>query len=227
MCERFTLIAENEEIIHHYGLNPTKFPSNYTKTYNASPSQKVLGILGDDDQSCRAGYIQWGIPKPKTSQNQRVDITFNMKSENIETVKESIQRRRIIIPVDSYYQWGKNKTNFQPSRVLLKTGKIFSLAGLFEIWDTPEGKTSGCVILTTQANPALYGIHPRMPVIIPSMAENIWLDRSNQNINELQSMLKPFPALEMENHLVSSLVNNIEYNSSILIRKEEPEPNLF
>ena len=47
-----------------------------------------------------------------------------------------------------------------------------------------------------------------MPVILPLALEKEWLDQSQEPV-ELQKMLKPYPADEMEAFQVSTRVNTI------------------
>jgi putative SOS response-associated peptidase YedK len=44
-------------------------------------------------------------------------------------------------------------------------------------------------------------IHNRMPVILPREAWSAWLGETAANADELQAMLKPFPAERMRAHL--------------------------
>ena len=64
-----------------------------------------------------------------------------------------------------------------------------------------------CAILTCAPNELMAAIHNRMPVILPQAARERWLDPT-ANAGELQSLLAPFPADQMEAYAVSTLVNS-------------------
>jgi putative SOS response-associated peptidase YedK len=51
-------------------------------------------------------------------------------------------------------------------------------------------------------------IHNRMPVILRSDSYAQWLDSSPRQPQDLQSLLVPYPAAEMEAYPVSLLVNS-------------------
>jgi putative SOS response-associated peptidase YedK len=50
-------------------------------------------------------------------------------------------------------------------------------------------------------------IHNRMPVILDAAAEKAWLNRSTDR-QELQELLKPYPAEQMQAYAVSTQVNS-------------------
>ena len=50
-------------------------------------------------------------------------------------------------------------------------------------------------------------IHRRMPVILEPDDYDLWLDPSDQTPNQLDGLLKPYPAEEMMAYPVSRLVN--------------------
>ena len=88
-------------------------------------------------------------------------------------------------------------------------GGIFAMAGLYDIWQGPDGQALHTyTIVTTEANDALRAIHSRMPVILPRDVEGVWLDRDNRDIETLISLLQPYPAEEMRAYPVSRLVNS-------------------
>lgn len=70
-----------------------------------------------------------------------------------------------------------------------------------------------CTITTTTANELLRPIHDRMPVIIPKDKEDLWLDPSVEDREQLGSLLKRCDADEMEAWEASSKVNRPRYDS--------------
>jgi putative SOS response-associated peptidase YedK len=50
----------------------------------------------------------------------------------------------------------------------------------------------------TEPNDLLRPIHDRMPVIVKKELEDFWIDPSSHNSQNLFSILKPYPAVDME-----------------------------
>ncbi len=95
---------------------------------------------------------------------------------------------------------------------------IFAFAGLYDIWHGPDGQELRTyAIVTTRANEALSALHERMPVILPADAEEAWLNRNNKDIEQLVSLLQPFPEERMTAYPVSKLVNSVAHDGRELI----------
>jgi putative SOS response-associated peptidase YedK len=59
-----------------------------------------------------------------------------------------------------------------------------------------------------QANELMRPLHDRMPVILPDEQYAEWLDPKNDNVEELESLLRPYPPEEMIAFPISTLVNS-------------------
>lgn len=57
--------------------------------------------------------------------------------------------------------------------------------------------TTPTTIITTEANSLVADIHIRMPVILDARAQDLWLAPDTE-IGVLKSLLKPFPATEVQ-----------------------------
>lgn len=227
MCGRFTLTAEAADIINHYGLSTQDIPE-YKKTYNAAPAQQILSVI-HDGKDYRAGYIQWGLPSIQKG-GKPGKLTTNARSETLQDYalfRESFQRRRIIIPADSFLESINTDNGKQPIRIMLSSGALFSLAAIYESWKTPEGKQSACVIITTEPNRHVAQYHNRMPVILNDEEEAIWLNRNVNDMKLLRLLLKPYRADLMTSYPVSRLANDVHYNSPMLLKEINLDEKLF
>ena len=65
----------------------------------------------------------------------------------------------------------------------------------------------------------MVDIHDRMPVILSRDDEATWLDRTNQDKDALQSLLRPYDAAEMRAYQVSTAVGNVRNKSAELIEE--------
>ncbi|WP_410515201.1 SOS response-associated peptidase [Paenibacillus sp. BR2-3] len=106
-----------------------------------------------------------------------------------------------MVPTDGFYEWQQRETGKQPMRIVMRDGGIFSMAGLYDIWTSPEGKKlSTCTIITTAPNSLMTDIHDRMPVILRPEDEEEWLSRDNCGVPSLMKLLKPYDPVKMINH---------------------------
>ena len=92
------------------------------------------------------------------------------------------------------------------------------MAGLWEVWTSPDGeKRHTCTIITTQPNELVSPIHNRMPAILPKQNEADWLDE-NAPQPVLMEMLKPYASELMQAYAVSRRVNTPAYDDPTLIQ---------
>ena len=63
-------------------------------------------------------------------------------------------------------------------------------------------------LTTMDADELASKIHDRLPVILSEEEYDLWLDLEFQDRDKLLSMLRPFPADEMQVRPVSTFVNN-------------------
>jgi putative SOS response-associated peptidase YedK len=102
---------------------------------------------------------------------------------------------------------GATKT---PLFIHLNPERSFAFAGLYEAWTPPLGALVSCTIITTRPNELVEPIHDRMPVILPTDAEEFWLDPTVEDHARLLDLLLPYPAAEMASYTVSKLVNSVK-----------------
>src|SRR5690606_18107419 len=121
----------------------------------------------------------WGLVPNWAKDDKNASKLINARAETLlekPSFKNLVYRRRCIIPADGFYEWRQKDGTKQPMRIVLKERQIFSMAGLYDIWLSPDGqKISTCTIITTAANRLLEDIHHRMPVILRPEDESSWL----------------------------------------------------
>ena len=81
-----------------------------------------------------------------------------------------------------------------------------AFAGLWERWKEPGGDDTvqTFTIITGPPNELVEPIHNRMPVILPSDAWRRWLGEDEVSVDDLNGMLRPFPADLMCAYLLPS-----------------------
>lgn len=96
--------------------------------------------------------------------------------------------------------------------------EVFAFAGLYDIWRGPGGEElKTYTIVTTRANDALIAFHSRMPVILPRDLEGVWLNGDDRDIEELVSLLQPYPEELTIAYPVSCLVSSLMNDGRELI----------
>jgi putative SOS response-associated peptidase YedK len=72
--------------------------------------------------------------------------------------------------------------------------------------------------VTTRANRAIAELHDRMPVVLEADSWAAWLDPAPDDPGELQALLIPNDAVELELYPVSRLVNDARNEGPELLR---------
>jgi putative SOS response-associated peptidase YedK len=223
MCGRFTLTATFEEIIDRFDIQAFLDEENYAPSYNIAPSQAVLAVI-NDGKSNRMGFLKWGLVPPWAKDPAIGHKMINARAETISekpSFRNAFNKKRCLVIADSFYEWKRHEDKSKtPIRIKLKSDNLFAMAGIWEAWKSPEGKTLyTCSVVTTGPNELMKNIHDRMPVILKPDDEKIWLNPSISGTGDLNKLLVPFDENLMETYEVSSLVNSPKNNSVELIQK--------
>ncbi|WP_407270829.1 SOS response-associated peptidase [Radiobacillus sp. PE A8.2] len=207
MCGRFTLHAEDLEILKEYDL--TEMP-NYDQRYNIAPGQKVLAIIHDGKQK-RAGYLTWGLV-PAWSKDLKIGFKMiNARSETAHqkpSFKRLMSQKRCLIVADSFYEWERLDKGKQAKRIALKNRHLFAFAGLWDKWEHEGEELYTCTVLTRAANTFMQPIHDRMPVILPKEKENEWIEPLKRDPNEVYQFIQGLDIDPLEAYDVSDYVNS-------------------
>ncbi|MNH25620.1 putative SOS response-associated peptidase YedK [compost metagenome] len=173
--------------------------------------------------SNKLGELRWGLVPSWAKDDKGGSKMINARAESLldkVSFKGLIRSHRCLIPADGFYEWKRQGGGKHPLRIVLQDRKIFSMAGLYDIWmDASGNKLSTCTIITTEPNSLMADIHDRMPVILSPEAESQWLDRSNQDTSSLMRLLRPYDAAQMRAYPVSSEVGNVRNDYKELINE--------
>ncbi|MSQ06446.1 MAG: SOS response-associated peptidase [Dehalococcoidia bacterium] len=227
MCGRFTLTLQGSMIADWFEFEPGQI--DLAPRYNIAPSQDVLTIIRRDVGN-QPQFMRWGLI-PFWAKD--MSIGYKMINARAETVAESrafksaFQKRRCLIPADSFYEWqgaGKSK---RPLRIMLKSEEPFAFPGIWETWKDKSNPASvpvlSCSIITTVPNSFMEPIHDRMPVILPRAMEQVWLDPGNEDLGMLREMLLPCDPGLLKAYEVSALVNSPKnYGSEVILPVTAP-----
>ncbi|RLL40367.1 SOS response-associated peptidase [Oceanobacillus piezotolerans] len=212
MCGRYTLLADELEILNEFDLeNPIE---EYHQSYNIAPGQNVLAIIHNGKEK-RAGYLRWGLV-PSWANDEKIGYKMiNARSETAHekpSFKRLMAQKRCLIIADSFYEWLTTKEGKQPKRIQLQDRSLFAFAGLWDKWED-EGKTLfTCTILTKDANPFMQKIHHRMPIILPKEKEEKWIEPVKLHPNEASEFLQSIEVDDLQAYDVASYVNSAKNN---------------
>jgi putative SOS response-associated peptidase YedK len=220
MCGRFTLTIDPNHLQEAFPW--AAIPNDIIPRYNIAPSQPVAVIPNTGDKTL--SMYKWGLI-PSWSKDPAIgDRMINARAESLAekpSFRNAYRRRRCLILADGFYEWKQNPVakSKQPVYIRLTNNRPFAFAGLWEVWNSPDGsEIRSCTIITTQPNSLLESIHNRMPVILPADAYSLWLAPEERLPGQLNDLLSPYPSNEMIAFPVSKLVNSPQYDSPDLIK---------
>jgi putative SOS response-associated peptidase YedK len=170
--------------------------------------------------------MKWGYTT--SSEKQTKPAPINARAETVATMplfREAFRRRRCLVVADGFYEWRKDGNTKTPYLIRLRSERPLGFAAIWASMRTAMGQRIGtCAILTCPPNELMAPIHNRIPVILPTGARDRWLE-PQANVAELQSLLTPFPADQMEAYPVSTLVNSPRNDTFIANAASHSDPN--
>ncbi len=127
-------------------------------------------------------WQRWGFPGFQGKQ-----VIFNARSESVlekKMFRDSVQRRRIVVPATAFYEWNANKEK----NIFYRQDKsILFMAGFYNNYQDDDR----FVILTTAANKSMQPVHDRMPLILEPEEIEPWIFDDS----ETQKILSKTPCL--------------------------------
>ncbi len=181
-------------------LGDIELPPLFQRRYNIAPTQKVAII--HQNQPRQVVEATWGFDNPRSP-----SPIINARSETLgerPMFRNLLTNNRCLIPADGFYEW----KGIQPYYFQRPDKRIFAFAGLW--------LQHRCVIITRAADVNMHGIHPRMPVILPSAAWTNWL----------ATFHIPEEAIPLEMRPVSRRVNSVAHDDPACLAPGEEQIDL-
>jgi putative SOS response-associated peptidase YedK len=241
MCGRFVVartvgelltIFEVDEVIGDvpgisYNVAPTQdiaiiVDRSFEKAEDGSP----IGELSREIHAARWGLVPRWSQGPASSSpliNGRIETILEKPS-----FKESVARRRCVIPASGYYEWQVNADGTkQPYYINAGNDGVFALAGLYEWWLDPSKDKSdpsrwllSATTMTKNTAPELAHIHDRNPVLLNADTFEAWIDphiEGDQDLLDAVAASSNEVAAEALFHKVSADVGKVRINEVGLI----------
>jgi putative SOS response-associated peptidase YedK len=182
-------------------------------------------IFLENDQPAMK-LMRWGLIPSWAKDESTGNALINARVETLKSrtaFREAYQKRRCLIPADSFFEWKEIRGQRQPFRIMLKSGQPFCFAGLWERWirppstgnfDTdldeppPSETIESFTIITKPASATIAPLHDRMPVIVQNEHGERWLGDNDPRSEVFTWALEHPPEDPMKIYPVSSLVNN-------------------
>lgn len=238
MCYRFqqnwpSQLSPEERIFLEEWIGKTlgieEIPPSFTNASNIAFTDPALVVSNEVPRQAemyKFGLIPYGTPDPKKVTG-RYGNARGETAEKTYPFKESILRRRCLIPVSGFYDWVEdpNTKDKTPFCAYVPDQPIFCFAGIYDRWINPNTKEviKSFSIITLAPNKLWEPIHNRMPVILEKEHYELWIDPADKTAKDLKNVLKIFPAERMAIREFSNKVNNSKNkNEAELIPVGEP-----
>ena len=213
MCGRFSLSSSPQRLRDRFALAAA--PDEVVAHYNIAPSQDVLVIPNRHQRLLRParwGLVPWFAKDPSIGHRM-----INARAESLvqrPAFRELLERQRCVVPADGFFEWQRiDRKTRQPFHIRARDGEPLALAGLWDLWRTPDGdKLASCTIITVPANGVVSPIHDRMPAVLSPEGVDVWLDPAPAPAGELAPLLAPAPDDSLVALPVSSRVNKPDHD---------------
>ncbi len=218
MCGRWAVSFSAENLEERYGAS---LPGGRLRpSYNIAPTATVPTVTRNSPN--RIIMMRWGLI-PFWAKDEKIGYRLiNARAESVRqkpAFRRSFASARCLVPASGFYEWQKREREKVPFYIRLRDTEIFSFAGLYDVWQDPQGReVTSFTIITTAPNKVVEPVHNRMPVVLEREDEDVWLDKVTP-AEKLQSLLRPYARENnMEAYPVSERVNNPLHDSPENIR---------
>jgi putative SOS response-associated peptidase YedK len=165
--------------------------------------------------------VNWGLIPSWAKDPSIGHSLINARAETVAekpSFRTAFRRRRCIIPESGFYEWLPVGGAKQPWYIKGCEDRPLSLAGLWEHWQSSDGRViETCTIITATANEFMAPIHDCMPVILPLESIASWLE-PNARPDEVTNLLRQCASEMLAAYMVSNLVNNPRFDSPLSVR---------
>lgn len=222
MCGRYVVVSKLKVIEKRFRVQPLP-----TDLFHPSPNISIGNygpVITNQDpnqlQLFQFGLTPFWAKKPTYFFNARSEGDYNKENDihysgsmgiiQKPAFRHAIRQKRCLIVVDAFIEGSKKDRLNKPYLIYMREAqRPFALAG---IWDNWTNKETGEIIhsfaiITTVANDLLQKIgHHRSPVILSQEHESEWL--SDIPLSEVTSLLRPYPAEELNAYPISPEIKN-------------------
>lgn len=217
MCGRFTLATTADQFHATYGLHPDAL----NPRYNIAPTQPITVVTAHNTQR-EIETMRWGLI-PRWAKDSRIGAQcINARAETVFTkpaFSHAILRHRCLVPASGFYEWTQHGKHAW--LITAKEG-LLTMAGIWEVWNSPDGPVHSCAILTSDATPEIAPVHDRMPLFLNPADFDNWLDSDSMTPQDLQFLIEA-GRVSLQLTEVSTRVNSVSEDDADLIKAHTPD----
>lgn len=224
MCGRYTLDKARKDLAAYYGAE-SKEEEEIESSFNVAPTS-AMPVIGNFTRSGRTMQkFRWGLLPTWAEEKITKYSMINARAETVDSkksYKQHFRQHRCLVPASGFYEWRRESDGTKtPFYIYPEHEELFSFAGLYNVWKSPDGKETipTYLIITCEANSKMQQVHNRMPVMLLKEEWSEWLDPILDDVAMLKGILNPFPEDALGLYRVSREVNNARNNSLDLIRR--------
>ena len=161
---------------------------------NLAPTEPIPIVRAATNGSRRLDLARWGLI-PRWARDRAIGSkTFNARVETLSTkpaFRDALAQRRCIVLADAFYEWKTEGKRKVPHAMRMPDGAPFAMAGLWDVWTSPDGEViESCTVVTRAALGVVAELHNRMPVVIDPAAIDTWLDAGQHDAARLVALLE-------------------------------------
>ena len=219
MCGRFLLATPVEALEVQFGAIAA---GSFGPRYNIAPTSPVP-VVKETELGRILTLHHWGLI-PSWAKDPALGARLsNARGETVAekpSFRTSFRRRRCLIPADGFYEWqARPGLPKQPWLIRATAGVTLAFAGLWDLWEGPDGCLESCTIITTAANALMAPVHDRMPVVLDPGDWSFWLAPGTKDAARLQALLCPAPEGVLTRHPVGPRVGNVKFDDPGLMEE--------
>jgi putative SOS response-associated peptidase YedK len=219
MCGRYASTRGRQELVDFFGVESDE-ADELEPDFNVAPTKPVPVVLTRDVRElhvARWGLVPFWAKDPSIGSrliNARVETAHEKPA-----FRRAFAAHRCLVPADGYYEWQSTEEGRkQPFFIRRRDGGVLAMAGMYEVWRSPEDRLLSCTVITTEATDDVGRIHDRMPMLVEPERFSAWLDPGLTDPDEVRSLLVPAAAGHLESYAVSTAVNKVTNNGPELVK---------
>lgn len=226
MCGRYSFSTDTSQLRKQF--KNIEVGQNLEINFNVAPTQRAYVIT--DESPDMLQQFRWGLV-PFWAKDLKIGSRMiNARSETLfekPAFRTAARKRHCLVLADSFYEWKRKDGKKLPYRILMKSGALLVMAGIWESWKSEEEVlVPSFSVITCAPNEEMAPVHDRMPVLFHAEEQwKAWLEEKDQEVmNELLRV--PSNGI-LDMYAVSTKVNSVRNNGAELHQAIEEERDLF
>ena len=217
MCGRLTLTHPNEALARLFQAVPGNDLPEVPR-FNVCPTQPVPVVTADGGAR-RLRVMRWGFLPGWYKAPGDGPLIINARADTVAVkpaFRDAVRSRRCLIPASGFFEWSEGPGGSRLPWFLARAdGTPMALAGVWQRWERDGQGIESCAIVSTEAGPAMAGIHHREPVMIEAADWPLWLGEAGLGAATL--MRPSAPGVIARPFRVSAAVNSNRATGADLI----------